>query len=227
MTDATLKADEVTLELMAYDSSLDVSASDKVKLPVKAGVKGEPAKGEITTRQAVSIRAGAADDATIVGSASKGASYTALGTFGAWVKVKLGATRVGFVPQSAVSAGGSGGSAFTAYWHSTPPSIALQTKTLDTSGNTYHLQGTVTDESHVEDVYIFVANQGAKIESRKVFYRSNRGGKDGKMIDFATDLPLWPGSNMVTIIARENSEVRSVKYLYLYRDPPRTASTTP
>jgi carboxyl-terminal processing protease len=227
MTDATLKADELTLELMAYDSSLDVSASDKLKLPVKASVKGDPARGEVTTRQAVSIRAGAAEDATIVGSAGKGASYTALGTFGAWVKVKLGATRVGFIPQSAVAAGGSGGGTFTAYWHSTPPSIAIQTKTLDTSGNTYRLQGTVTDESHVEDVYIFVANQGAKIDSRKVFYRSNRGGKDGKMIDFATDLPLWPGSNMVTIVARENSEVRSVKYLYLYRDPPRTASTTP
>ena len=227
MTDATLKADEVTLELMAYDSLLDVSASDKLKLPVKAGVKGDSARGEVTTRQAVSIRAGASDDATIVGSASKGASYTALGTFGAYVKVKLGAARVGFVPQSAITAGGSGGSSFTTYWHSTPPLISLATKTLDTNGNTYRLQGTVTDESHVEDVYIFVANQGAKIESRKVFYRSNRGGKDGKMIDFATDLPLWPGSNMVTIIARENSEVRSVKYLYLYRDPPRTASTTP
>jgi carboxyl-terminal processing protease len=227
MTDATLKADEVVLELMAYDSSLDVSASDKLKLPVRAGVTGAPARGEISTRQAVSIRAGAADDATIVGSASKGASYTALGTFGAYVKVKLGATRVGFLPQSAVSPGGSGGSTYTSYWHSTPPLIALQTKTLDTSGNTYRLQGTVTDETHVEDVYIFVANQGAKIDSRKVFYRSNRGGKDGKLIDFATDLPLWPGSNMVTIIARENSEVRSVKYLYLYRDPPRTASTTP
>jgi hypothetical protein len=25
-----------------------------------------------------------------------------------------------------------------------------------------------------------------------VFYRSNRGGKDGKQIDFAADLPLWP-----------------------------------
>jgi hypothetical protein len=60
-----------------------------------------------------------------------------------------------------------------------------------------------------------------------VFYRSNRGGKDGKTVDFTADLPLWPGSNLVTIVARENADVRSVKYLYLYRDPPRTASTTP
>jgi carboxyl-terminal processing protease len=83
----------------------------------------------------------------------------------------------------------------------------------------------VTDDTHVEDVYIFVANQGAKIDNRKVFYRSNRGGKDAKLLDFATDLPLWPGSNMVTVVARANSEVRSMKTLYIYRDPPRTAQT--
>jgi hypothetical protein len=58
-----------------------------------------------------------------------------------------------------------------------------------------------------------------------VFYRSNRGGKNGKLLDFATDLPLWPGSNMVTVVARANSEVRSMKTLYIYRDPPRTAQT--
>ena len=64
-----------------------------------------------------------------------------------------------------------------------------------------------------------------KIESRKVFYRSNRGGKDSKMLDFSTDLPLWPGSNMVTVVARENSDVRSMKTMFIFRDPPRTAQT--
>ena len=60
-----------------------------------------------------------------------------------------------------------------------------------------------------------------------MFYRSNRGGKDAKSIDFASDLPLWPGSNMVTVVARANAEVRSVKTMFVYRDPPRTAQTTP
>jgi hypothetical protein len=30
---------------------------------------------------------------------------------------------------------------------------------------------------------------------------------------------------MVTVVARENSEVRSVKTVYLYRDTPRTAQS--
>jgi carboxyl-terminal processing protease len=103
--------------------------------------------------------------------------------------------------------------------------ISLATKSLETSADAYKLGGTVSDETHVEDVYVFVSNQASKIESRKVFYRSNRGGKNARQLDFATDVPVWPGSNMVTVVARENSEVRSVKTIVIYRDPPRTAQT--
>jgi carboxyl-terminal processing protease len=228
-TDATIKAEEMVLELVAYDAQLDVQTSDKLKFRVQASVTGMPARGEVTTKQAIAIRSGAADDSSIVGGAAKGASYTALGEYGPYVKVKLnqGGSKVGFMPKAAMAPGGSGSSTYTPYWNSTPPTIALSTKSLETAADQYRLQGTVSDETHVEDVYIFVANQGAKIDNRKVFYRSNRGGKDSKAIDFAADLPLWPGSNMVTVVARENSEVRSVKTLYLYRDPPRTAQSTP
>nr|MBA3539886.1 hypothetical protein [Deltaproteobacteria bacterium] len=72
-------------------------------------------------------------------------------------------------------------------------------------------------------VYIYVSNRSAKIDSRKVFYRSNRGGKDGKALDFSTDLPLWPGSNMVTVVGRADKETRSIKTVFIFRDPPRTA----
>ena len=43
---------------------------------------------------------------------------------------------------------------------------------------------------------------------------------------FSSELPLWPGSNMVTVVARSNAEVRSVKTMFVFRDPPRTAQTT-
>ena len=173
----------------------------------------------------ITIRAGASEDTDQIGTANKGASYAALGTFGSWTKVKLnaGGSKVGFLPSSALAAGGSGSGSFTPVWNSTPPAISLNLKGLETSAETYKLSGAVTDETHVEDVYIFVSNPRAKIDSRKVFYRSNRGGKDPRALDFATELPLWPGSNMVTVVARANSEVRSVKTMYVFRDPPRTA----
>jgi carboxyl-terminal processing protease len=101
--------------------------------------------------------------------------------------------------------------------------ITLASKGLEVSGDTYKLNGTATDETHVEDVYAYVTNSSAKIESRKVFYQSNRGGKDGKVLDFAAEIPLWPGSNTVTVVARSSAEVRTTKTEVIYRDPPRTA----
>lgn len=224
-TDAALRGDELVVELMAYDAALDVQASDKLRFKLAAAVPPVAKSGEITARTPATIRAGASDDASIVGYAAKGASYPVIASYGAWTKVKLtaGGTRVGFVPTASVAPGGTGQGQFTQMWNSTPPMIALNMKGLETSADTYKLSGSVSGEQRVEDVYIFVSNMGAKVDSRKVFYRSNRGGKDSKLLEFATDLPLWPGSNMVTVVARASSEVRSVKTMYVYRERARTA----
>jgi carboxyl-terminal processing protease len=228
-TDATLRADEMVLELLAYDAALDVQSSDKLHFKVQPGVVGLPGHGELTLRQPVAIHSGASDDTSVVGMAAKGASFGLLGTFGPWTKVKLDAAgaRVGFVPSQAIAPGGSGASSFLPNWATTPPMITLAMKSLATTAESYKLQGAVSDETHVEDVYVFVSNQSAKVESKKVFYQSNRGGKNGKQLDFAADVPLWPGSNMITVFARENSEVKSVKTMFVYREPPRTAQAAP
>ncbi|MGE0551491.1 MAG: MXAN_5808 family serine peptidase [Kofleriaceae bacterium] len=226
-TDNALKGDEMIVELLAYDSALDVQNAQKLRFKIMPTVTGQAAHGDVTVKTATVIRAGASEETTALGSAVRGASYSVLGTFGGYTKVKLDAagTKVGFLPASALSNGGKGNTPFTPSWNSTPPVISLNLKGLNTTADTYKLTGTITDEQHVEDVYIFVSNQGAKVDSRKVFYQSNRGGKDPKLLEFASDLPLWPGSNMVTIVARANSEVVSRKSMFVYRDPPRTAQT--
>ncbi|HEY0194971.1 MAG TPA: S41 family peptidase, partial [Kofleriaceae bacterium] len=224
-TDATLKSDEMVVELMAYDSALDVQTSDKLHFKLAPVVASTSRTGTVTARAPVTIRAGASEDASVVGQAARGASYAAIGSYGAWTKVKLnaGGSKIGFVPTAAIATGGSGQGQFTQTWNSTPPTIALNLKGLETTSDTFKLSGTVSGEQHVEDAYIFVSNQSAKIESRKVYYHSNRGGKDARQLDLAADLPLWPGSNMVTVVARSSAEVRSVKTMYVYREPPRTA----
>jgi len=224
-TDNTLQGDEVVLELMAYDSNLDVESRDKLHFKLQPAVVGKEAHGEVSVRAPIAIHAGADADSSVVGTARAGASYPEVGTFGAWTKVKLNAagTKVGFLPSAVVFAGGTGTGSYAPYWNSTPPQIALDAKTLTTGGDTFKLVGNVTDEAHLEDVYVFVANQSAKVEAKKVFYRSNRGSKDGRSLQFTADIPMYPGSNAVTVIARESSEVRSTKTLFVYRDPQRTA----
>ena len=225
-TDATLKSDELIVELMAYDAALDVQSSEKLRFKVQPALPAARGPAEVTVKAgAAQIRSGAALDATVVGAAARGASYVTAGTYGAFTKVKLtpGGSKVGFIQTDALSAGGSGTGSYQPVWNSTPPVIALSTKGLETTTDTFRMSGSITDEQKVEDVYIFVSNQQSKIEGRKVFYHSNRGGKDPRSLAFTSDLPMWPGSNMVTVVARANTEVKSIKTMFVYRDTPRTA----
>lgn len=222
-TTAALATEEMVLELMAYDANLDAQSSDKLHFKVLASVPGRPHRGEITVRMPTAIRAGASDTASVVASAIRGVTYPSIGTYAGWTKIQVAANVVGFLPSAAVASGGGGKASFTPVWNSTPPRIDVATSHLETNADTFSLRGSVSDETHVEDMYIIVSNPSAKIDGRKVYYRSNRGAKDLKQLDFSTGVPLWAGSNMVTIVARENTDVRSVKALYVYRSLPQTA----
>src|SRR6185436_7944178 len=62
-TDATLKGDEMVVELMAYDSALDVQASDKLHFRLAPVVPAQARTGEVTAKAQATIRSGAAEDA--------------------------------------------------------------------------------------------------------------------------------------------------------------------
>ncbi|HEY2734356.1 MAG TPA: hypothetical protein VGI70_10250, partial [Polyangiales bacterium] len=75
------------------------------------------------------------------------------------------------------------------------------------------LHGSAIDDTRVRDVYIFVG-------SRKVFYQSNRGATDPTREKFEATLPLRPGVNFVTVVARESNDVASHKSFIVRRDGP-------
>jgi carboxyl-terminal processing protease len=72
-----------------------------------------------------------------------------------------------------------------------------------------HITATVSDESEVKDAYIRVWNRDSKLPPKKVFYLPNTGDKTH--MSFQADVPLWPGSNLVQIFARETNEIQSVQ----------------
>ena len=75
------------------------------------------------------------------------------------------------------------------------------------------IRGTTSDGERLLDAYVFV-------NSRKVFYQSNRNGKDPKTMGFSADLPLRPGVNMVSVIARETPDTIGHKTFIIRRDAP-------
>ena len=224
-----LDGEEMAVEVLMYDGVLGTQASEKLRFPVRPAVAVEAQRGVVEVRaRATTLRAGASADSTPIGTAAAKARFTSLGVAAGWVKVDLGEGRFGFAPAGEVGkTGGAATSAWTPTWHSTPPALTVQQRGLETTAATYTVGGSVVDDTHVEDVYIYVSNSSAKIDGRKVFYRSNRGGKNDKQLDFQADVPLWPGSNQIMVVARENTDVRAVRMMYVYREATKTAAVSP
>jgi carboxyl-terminal processing protease len=166
----------------------------------------------------------------IIGTAKKGAVMTQTGKQANWVRVALADGTPGFIAATSVSSssGNPTSDAFTPRWQVTPPQIALQVPSQESIGDRYTLSGSATDDNHLEDVFILVSNRDSKIEGKKVFYSSARGKKSDKKLDFSAKVPLWPGNNLITVIARENNEVKAIQSLWVLRsDRIATAGATP
>jgi carboxyl-terminal processing protease len=226
--------DELVLELMVYDPVLRETVGEKLKYPLQSPSAGpQPARGVAqVTRDDAQLREGASNTAQVIGVADRGAAFKLTGQQGEYLRVEVEPGRPAFIATSAAKKSASGkprAAGFDPVWQVTPPMLALQLPAHETAGDHYLLKGKATDDTHVEDVYIFVSNRDAKIANKKVFYQSNRGSKRDGSLEFAHDIPLWPGSNLVTVVARQDDEVKSSRFLYIYRSggAPTVAKTQP
>ncbi len=221
------KDDIVVVELSVYDGALGESVTEKLRFPLAPGSAGPtPASGTVKVTQSASIFEGASDSSSFVAKAAPNTVFNVTGKQGDWLRIELGNHLPGFIKKSMTSksAGPAKLSGVDSRMQVTPPNLTLQIPSYETNQASYTLKGLVSDDSQVEDVYIFVSNMDAKVDNRKVFYQSNRGSSTGAEMPFAAQIPLWPGSNAVTVVARENDRVRSVKTLYLSRTASKTAA---
>jgi hypothetical protein len=62
-----------------------------------------------------------------------------------------------------------------------------------------------------------------------MFYRSNRKGTTPVEMAFDATIPLWPGANLVTVVARESPQVQSQQTFVVERTgaPPSAPDTKP
>ncbi|MBL4634530.1 MAG: hypothetical protein JKY56_11695, partial [Kofleriaceae bacterium] len=212
----------IVVELQVYESKYGENIAEKLKYPVRAASSGpQKSKGNVRISDAATIYEGAAGDAAKIATAQSNTVLRVTGRIGDWVRVDTGKAP-GFVKLSRTKkvSARANPSSLKHIMQVTPPELTLTIPSYETTKERYTLAGTVSDDTKVEDVYIFVSNRDAKIDSRKVFYRSNRHGASPKKMDFSTEIPLWPGNNIVTVVARENNEVRTVQTLYLNRRSP-------
>jgi carboxyl-terminal processing protease len=204
------RGEDYQLELGVADTVLGESVTDKIKVKVAAAGPAPTAENQFVTvtRNEAALREAPLPGALVVGRAPKGTTWKSTGRIGAFERVEIESGRPAFVASADVGAGGEAHGSYIPVWQVTPPVLTVTAPPV-VSGSSVHISATASDETEIKDVYIRVWNRDSKLPPKKVFYLPNKGDKTH--LAFQADVPLWPGSNIVQVFARETNEIQSVQ----------------
>ncbi|MBX3190330.1 MAG: PDZ domain-containing protein [Labilithrix sp.] len=207
---------EAKVELSIADRDLRETVVEKVRMPIAVPTPLTAANGAMRAKTggATLFEAPGGESRTF-GRLGAGTGVNAVATAGDMTKVALGDGRFGFVKTSELEQGGAPSAQvpFEEVMRRYPPSIEVQPTPLATRDATTVIKGGASDADRLLDAYIFVGN-------RKVFYRSNRNGADPKRMPFEASIPLRPGVNVITVVARENPDTVGRKTIIVRKDGP-------
>jgi len=224
-----LKADVAPLRIMVVDERSDEYLQEKLDVPVRGdGPARAAAAGAVrVTAAQAQVRAGSALDAAALAVARRGAVLPAQGRFGEAVRVEWQKGRFGFLSASDVepTAGKPAGGAVDV-WPFEPPRITLQPDPAKgapvVDGERLHVEGSVQAAAvpgsppRLRDLMVYVNDQ-------KVFFKLAPDAATAKL-DFATDVPLKPGINVVAVFARADDELQSHRSFVVFRRVPEVAA---
>lgn len=216
------------VELQVWDFALHEGVTDKLNFPVAENKPSvESRTGTVVTSKELVVRSGASSSASEVGRVPLGARFKVTGRVSDFVRVELEPNRPGFIPTQLVSETLSppeSNPPIQLVWQATPPLLDVKAP-LAVDQPSLRLSVAARDDEQVLDGYVVVSNRVSKIEHRKVFYRSNRNGPLAKEMQFDANVPLWPGVNIVTVVARQSGQVQSLHTMVINRltDETKTA----
>jgi carboxyl-terminal processing protease len=210
----TLQDPEAKVQLQIRDDDLRDEVDEKVRVPILDPLPIAAARGVERAKGSGADLVNEPDaSGHVFGRLPAGAAAQVVGTSNGYVKLALGDGRFAFAKSSDMEQGGTAGApvAIDETMGHAPPAIELPQPQLATRDAHTTLHGAAADDARLLDAYIFVG-------ARKVFYRSNRNGADPKHMAFDADLPLRPGVNVVTIVARENPDTTAHRTFIVRRD---------
>jgi carboxyl-terminal processing protease len=211
-----LQDPEAKVQLQIRDEDLREEVDEKVRIPIEDPVTVASARGTVQARSSgADLRSEPDAHGRVFARLPPGTAASVLGSSGDYLKVSLGDGRFAFVKATEVDQGGAPQPqiALVDATEHAPPALEIPQPQLVTRDPHTVVHGLATDDTRLLDTYIFVG-------SRKVFYRSNRNGLDPKRMTFDADLPLRPGVNVVTVVARENPDTTSHRTFIVRRDGP-------
>lgn len=211
----------ISLEMSVSDRDLGVVTSEKLVLPLtRAGTFVQAATGKVSTNDTSPVRGQPALAAPVVGTLERGSVVERLGTVAEFTKVRLDGNRFAFVETRLVTDSTAPAKAsFTPLLAHSPPLLEVVAGELATREDHVLIQGTATDGDRVIDAYVFVG-------SRKVYYVSNKSGADPKKLGFSYDVKLNPGTNVISVVTRENQDT-ATRYTRVVRRDGKAGEALP
>jgi carboxyl-terminal processing protease len=216
-----LADDKVNVELRIADADLGVVANEKLAIPVtrQAGALSA-AMGKVTAAAATPMRAQPLASSPEVAQLAAGSVAERLGTSGEFTKIKIEGDRFAFVEtRSLVDSTAPVKLTVTPTLSRSPPMLEVSTSALSTSDDHVVIEATATDGDRVLDAYVFVGG-------RKVYYQSNRKAQDQKKLALKYDVKLKPGTNVITVVARENEDT-ATRYTRVVRRDGKNGEALP
>jgi carboxyl-terminal processing protease len=207
---------EAKVELSIRDEDLREGVDEKVRIPIVEPIAVVPGGGVVRAKAAGADLLNEPDPAgRVFARLPAGTAATVTGSANGYWKVALGDARFAFARATDVERGGAPSAqlALEDTMAHAPPALEIPQPQLATRDTHTLVRGAANDGVRLLDTYIFVG-------SRKVFYRSNRNGPDQRHMAFDADLPLRPGVNVVTVVARENPETQTRRTFVVRRDGP-------
>ena len=221
------KSDTLPVRVMIVDEKMDEYVTEKLDLPV---AKDEPvrtaAQGAVRIEVPEALlRSGASPSAAVLAVAKHGAVLPVDAKLGDFYRVEWQKGRIAFVAESDVKPSkGARSGTIAEVWQRDPPRIALVPDPAKgaplVDGESIKLQGSASvppgadGSARLRDLFVYVNDQ-------KVFFKVQPDNATAPRMDFATDVPLKPGNNVVTVFAREDDEFQSRRSVVVYRKPPQ------
>ena len=224
-----LNESEIKLRLSAVDRDLRVFSGEKIVLPV-AGPSNvltqEAHRLVYEASSAAPVLDSPGENGNTIGLLKSGSLLQAHGKFGDYLRVQVEPTSAsanaqklfGYVRVNQLSASAALpaktalASLDMALIHS-PPLLKVKASELATEAESVAIEVDALDASGgIQDAYVFLG-------SRKIFYQPN-AEKGGKQMQFKLDVPLKPGVNLITVVARENEEISTRRVIVVRKDGP-------
>ena len=204
----------VRLRLRVYDCVMGTTLSKKVSLRVwPSGTNPVRLRRMVlVSNKAVPIRFCPDSTCSEMAVAPARSPLTARGKIGHWYLVELKGSQKGFVEAGSLRVLKGHPLRRMSIQTRTaivPPKIAIKSVPLETKTGFVVLRGFATHPTAVADLFVRVSNPKEKIFERKAAYLSNRRGKDPKQVNFSVRVPLWPGKNIVEVVARHDDEIQT------------------